>query len=211
MKQGLKRILISLGVLGLLIGGIVWIVVVARKKKGNGGGGNGRQPDSTVARAFLDAHNKYRRMQPNTPPLSWSRDLAAGAKAWGDYLVNHGCAFHHPQTSQNQDQYLNGNSWGQNLSKFYGEPGSPTAAVDGWMAECKYFNWKNPLVGTNGEETGHMTQLLWADTTEVGCAVSTCADGSRIFTCNYSPGGNIIYNGEYSLFRENVHLKKCPF
>jgi len=46
---------------------------------------------------------------------------------------------------------------------------------------------------------GHYTQLVWADTLEIGCAISyyTKTVSSRIWhqiilVCNYGPGGNYL-------------------
>lgn len=54
------------------------------------------------------------------------------------------------------------------------------------------------------EQWGHFTQIVWKDTTHVGCATVMCNGLANIdssmplpFTvCNYSPPGN--YDGEYA-------------
>ena len=45
-------------------------------------------------------------------------------------------------------------------------------------------------------ETGHMTQVVWKDSTEVGCAVAETKwnPGSCIWACNYSNPGNVQGN-----------------
>ena len=33
---------------------------------------------------------------------------------------------------------------------------------------------------------GHATQILWMETTELGCATDTC-DSTTLLVCNYNP------------------------
>lgn len=53
---------------------------------------------------------------------------------------------------------------------------------------------------------GHYTQLIWADSSEIGCALSyyTSDAGGRkwhhiLFACNYGPGGNYIGRPVYKI------------
>lgn len=42
---------------------------------------------------------------------------------------------------------------------------------------------------------GHFTQVVWADSTSVGCAVTTCSldyAGEVIIACNFYPPGNYV-------------------
>ncbi|KAF7234290.1 hypothetical protein EG68_12053 [Paragonimus skrjabini miyazakii] len=58
--------------------------------------------------------------------------------------------------------------------------------------------WLNEQMGytlgayTCASTAGHYTQLVWADTTHVGCAVADCASLSnlQLVVCNYGPAGN---------------------
>ena len=216
------KILLLLLLFGAIAGFVVWLIIASNKGSTNGSPpGPGPypnpspnpQPNSAVAQAFLNQHNKYRTLN-GVNTLTWNDNLASWAQKWGDY-ISQNCEMRHPENQQEADTYLDNDNWGQNLAEYQGNPGSPSAAVDGWMNECTIYNPANPLVGThsiNGNnETGHMTQLLWRGSTEVGCAVSTCPDGSKMYTCNYNPAGNIV-DDTFSYFKANVpNPVKCPF
>lgn len=57
---------------------------------------------------------------------------------------------------------------------------------------------------TNFESWGHFTQVVWQDTSTVGCATQLCASGtifsgakSYFTVCNYANAGNYI--GEFDV------------
>ena len=73
-----------------------------------------------------------------------------------------------------------------------------------WYAELFYFNPKNGRQGRRGNDpVGHLTQLLWPESTKVGCGTAVYAVKqppntvpsvllSSYTVCHYSPQGNII-------------------
>ncbi|KAA3674405.1 uncharacterized protein DEA37_0004897 [Paragonimus westermani] len=52
---------------------------------------------------------------------------------------------------------------------------------------------------TCASTAGHYTQLVWADTTHVGCAVASCTSLSnlQLVVCNYGPSGNRVGEAPY--------------
>jgi hypothetical protein len=64
-----------------------------------------------------------------------------------------------------------------------------------WIDEKAAF--KNGVftdVSTSGqwEDVGHYTQVIWRDTTQVGCALVTVASGEdEVLVCRYLDGGNV--------------------
>ncbi|WKY07491.1 hypothetical protein Q1695_007169 [Nippostrongylus brasiliensis] len=53
---------------------------------------------------------------------------------------------------------------------------------------------------------GHYTQVVWATTGAIGCAVKECPDGN-LAVCNYQPTGNVL---EQEVYEEGDPCSKCP-
>lgn len=67
-------------------------------------------------------------------------------------------------------------------------------AVDGWYNEIKDYDFKSGT-GTPGAMIGHLTQVLWSDSREVGVAYASYErDGwtHYVVVANYYPPGNYI-------------------
>jgi hypothetical protein len=81
---------------------------------------------------------------------------------------------------------------GENLAEGYT---SPVFAIDGWASEEKSYNYAKPAFH---EKTGHFTQLVWQNTTAVGCGAAQCnTNGDKgvqgwLMVCEYSPAGNVV-------------------
>ncbi|MEP2023182.1 CAP domain-containing protein, partial [Reichenbachiella sp.] len=67
--------------------------------------------------------------------------------------------------------------------------------VDSWGAEKQNYDYKKNKCET-GKICGHYTQIVWKNTTEIGCAKTLC-DGSVIWICNYNPPGNFVGQKPY--------------
>lgn len=135
---------------------------------------------------MLNEHN-YWRQQLGIAPLKWSDELAGYALEWAKELKKRGCELEHrPRNGRFSQKY------GENLYYGYkGFHGSPKHATDSWASERKYFNFET--LEWDWRESGHYTQMIWENTTEVGCAKIECTDanGTRvIWVCNYNPAGN---------------------
>jgi len=134
---------------------------------------------------ILDAHSRARAAV-GLPPLTWSSALAAHAQEWTDRLAStRSCGLEH-RSGESSSGY------GENLFGSSG-PYEAAAVVDSWDSEKANFNAAANTCAA-GAVCGHYTQIVWRNTTEVGCAVSACPDGSQVWACNYNPAGN--FNGE---------------
>jgi uncharacterized protein YkwD len=146
------------------------------------------QPVDSVAKRFVDAHNRVR-AQHCAAPLSWSPKLAAAAQTWADSLRAHGCTFGH-----------SGGPYGENLAAGTQGALDPEATVAMWYDEGKQYRFPE---GGFSMQTGHFTQVVWRGTSQVGCGHSSC-NNNDIWVCEYDPPGN--WDGEY---RTNVLPKGC--
>ncbi|HIK32469.1 MAG TPA: SCP-like extracellular [Oscillatoriales cyanobacterium M59_W2019_021] len=135
-----------------------------------------------MSEAILNAHNQYR-AEVDVPPLSWSDALASDAQEWADYLASLGRLQHSENTGQGENLWMG-------TSGFY----SYTDMVEAWGEEQQYFiGGTFPDVSSTGDwsDVGHYTQMVWRETTAVGCGIAT-AEGNNILVCRYSPPGNFM-------------------
>ena len=74
-----------------------------------------------------------------------------------------------------------------------------TKPVDDWYHEINLYNFSDP--GFN-IDTAHFSQIVWKETTKMGCGASVREDGLTYkVVCNYYIAGNMINT---TLFEENV-------
>ena len=125
---------------------------------------------SQLRSAVLNSTNTYRH-QHNASNLVWNDTLAEFAD---DHVGD--CKFAHS----------NG-PYGENLAQGYQDI---TSSIDAWGQERKEYDFDD---GGFAAETGHFTQLVWKNTTSVGCAAEDCGknQGWLVF-CEYWPQGNVM-------------------
>ena len=123
--------------------------------------------------------------------MTWSKELAASAQRWADTLRKNQCAFDHdPDTNH-----------GENLSYFAPVgSGSAERVVTGWYEEVELYDFSNPGFRF---DTGHFTQVVWVDSTELGCGMAECRN-AELWVCRYNPPGN--FGRQY---RRNVLPRSC--
>ncbi|KAI1799015.1 PR-1-like protein [Daldinia bambusicola] len=87
-----------------------------------------------------------------------------------------------------------GGPYGENLALGCADAGD---CVDMWAHEAVQYDFDYPGFT---HETGHFTQLVWRDTTDVGCGAKLCPGNYGWYlVCEYWPRGNIV-----GAFREEV-------
>lgn len=141
-------------------------------------------PQPSNMQGMLETHNAYRR-EVGVPPLQWSDKLAQVASEWATELQRRGCEMKHRSGEWNS-------LYGENLYWSKGMARTPTDVAENWAAEKAFFDYDKANYSTftsKGEVVGHYTQMVWRQTTHVGCAMRKCGN-EEIWVCNYEPSGN---------------------
>uniref|UniRef100_J3LHT5 SCP domain-containing protein n=1 Tax=Oryza brachyantha TaxID=4533 RepID=J3LHT5_ORYBR len=68
-------------------------------------------------------------------------------------------------------------------------PGGEGDAVGG--PEAQHYDYGANACAA-GKECGRYKQMMWRDSTQVGCASVPCASGETLMACHYEPQGNIM-------------------
>jgi uncharacterized protein YkwD len=152
---------------------------------------------STLATELIAAHNKARTSakptpKPALPPLTWSPEAAKVAQAYAAE-----CKFEHNKSR---------GKYGENLAAA-APPGSKTNAevVQDWMSEASDYSYASNKCAP-GKVCGHYTQVVWRNSTQVGCATVICTKNSpfgaefpkwQLWVCDYSPPGNYVGEKPY--------------
>ena len=136
---------------------------------------------------ILIAHN-IERARMGAPELRWNPELAADAEGWARRIAARRALVHSPVDPRDPDPQ------GENL--WMGTRGyyTPEDMVGLWIAEKKHYRpGIFPAVSTTGRwvDIGHYTQVIWASSREVGCALAR-NDEDEFLVCRYAEGGNVI-------------------
>ncbi|WNG40952.1 serine protease [Archangium violaceum] len=186
-----KYRLLALSLSCLAVGATGYGVSEAATKRGTNPG------NTSLATEIVAAHNQARaKVKPTPkqalPPLTWSADAAKVAQAYAAQ-----CKFEH---NKNRGKY------GENLAAA-APPGSKTNAemVQDWVSEGADYSYATNKCAP-GKVCGHYTQVVWRNTTQVGCATVTCTKNSpfgaqfpkwQLWVCNYAPPGNYVGQKPY--------------
>lgn len=126
-------------------------------------------------RDILEQTNKKRALH-SAPALEWDWKLT-------DFAANYAKKF----DCNNVKLIHSDGPYGENLAAGFVGGKDP---VNAWYDEIKDYDYSNPGYS---EATGHFTQLIWKDSSKMGCAKVTCDNVWRQYTiCEYSSRGNIV-------------------
>ncbi|NXI33861.1 GLIP1 protein, partial [Sterrhoptilus dennistouni] len=155
-------------------------------------------PDIEDAKFIEDcvrAHNTFRsKVNPpasNMFRMSWDAALAKTAKAWAKKCIfDHNIYLEMPGKMHPTFPRVGENIWTGTARIF-----SVDAALRSWFNEVSNYKFST---NTCTYVCGHYTQVVWAESYKVGCAVHFCntvenfpglSDAAH-FVCNYGPAGN---------------------
>jgi len=171
---------------------------------------------------ILDKHNELRSKvakgeesgQPKASDmraLVWNSELEAVAQRWADQ-----CTFGHDSNRA----MLDGTSVGQNaymsMSSQISTPEEMMTSMDNAVTA-----WYNEVTDPGfdpadiqpfkfGYGTGHYTQVVWAETSQVGCGWAYYSEGGwqrSLVVCNYAKAGN--YGGQ-TMYQVGEPCSQCP-
>jgi hypothetical protein len=140
---------------------------------------------AALPRTLLDLHNRER-AEVGAAPLAWDASLAAAAAAYGPALAARTGLAHSPAKARRGQ--------GENLWMGTRNRYSIESMFDGWAREQRLFRpGAFPAVSRTGKwsDVAHYTQIIWAGTSRLGCAVHRTPDWDYLI-CRYSPAGNVI-------------------
>ncbi|XP_011868306.1 PREDICTED: protein PRY1-like isoform X7 [Vollenhovia emeryi] len=145
-------------------------------------------PPKEFINVCLDTHNFYRSRH-GVPPLRLSKQLCKTSQDWANILAARGRLEHRANIDYGENLYC---MWSSNPKTIVGgeEP------VNEWYAEESQHQYgKEPTT----LKTGHFTQVIWRDSTELGVGMARNRNGEVYVVCNYNPAGNFLGS-----FTENV-------
>ncbi|KAK9289496.1 hypothetical protein L1049_008386 [Liquidambar formosana] len=134
--------------------------------------------DISMAREFLLAHNKVR-LHSGEAPLQWDRALSRYARRYAKQRAAD-CKMVHSY-----------GPYGENI--FWGgrDHWTPTQVVRSWAREHRHYK-KETNECTKGQICGHYTQIVWKQSSRIGCARIKCKNGGLFALCEYDPPGNWV-------------------
>lgn len=163
-------------------------------------GGDDLSLDGAYSAVMLAYHNIHR-LNHSASALEWDDELAGYAENTAN-----GCVFEHDMKQGNGGYGQNLASWGatsdiDGLKNKAAAGGITNQWYNNEMANWAFYGQENPPADMNIDLYGHFTQVVWKDSTKVGCATVKCPAGTVLSfpswytVCNYNPQGN--FGGRY--------------
>ncbi|KAK9892786.1 hypothetical protein WA026_021977 [Henosepilachna vigintioctopunctata] len=145
----------------------------------------------------------------NMKAISYDLELEYIATCW-----NNVCNQLKHDDCRDTDRFMVGQNiwWGMGMNE-------TSSAVPDWFNEIQYFtdpNWLARFSDSNypndGNQRGHFTQIIWADTQYIGCSrVRFGQSRETQLICNYGPSGNVIGMPIYKMADDASKIAKdCP-
>ncbi len=114
------------------------------------------------------------------PPIVWDKALAASATGWARVLAKAGRIWHDPDNRVTGENIWMGTRGAYTLGEMIGgwsEEKAALPSLDRWLEV-------HPAAS-------HYTQMIWARSTRVGCALAADAR-NEFLVCRYGPPGNTV-------------------
>mgnify|MGYP002627190924 CR=1 FL=1 len=140
-------------------------------------------------RDILKRHNYYRKCH-QSGPLKLTQKLNYYAQQYAETLAARDTMHHSSDTALEK---IHGDWTGENIYYFWDKNFNASIngadIVDSWYDENEAYDYQS---GTSKKEavTGHFTQVVWKESTELGVGVAKSSNSSIYVVANYHPGGN---------------------
>jgi len=128
--------------------------------------------------------------------MTWDDDLARLAQG----LAN-SCHWGHANM-----KLPNGKKVGQNLAYWSNPEASVQSLVQLWIDEKHDYSIPSGVCA-GGKVCGHYTQMVWRETTKVGCGLKKCPGMGAYIVCDYAKPGNWV--GEKAVHLGGSACSKC--
>lgn len=178
---------------------------------------------AAVCKSFRNTHNEYRELintgtvagangnyplaNPELGHLTWNETLAEVAQEYADQ-----CTTGH--NSNRQSQFVE--KGGENVNIGENIAYHSYSNISGKIPEEEVKNniatwweehsvWDYQVFDSNANGAGHFTQIIWANTTEIGCGLAICpnyqAEGFTAYltVCDYKAAGNYFNQYPYQI------------
>ncbi|MEQ9484140.1 CAP family protein [Coleofasciculus sp. F4-SAH-05] len=144
---------------------------------------------STFRSQALSQHNTYRDTH-HSSDMTLSDSLNDSAQNWADYLATNG-VFEHSNSDAGENIYVS-----YTTASSVDAATLANQAVTSWYNEVSDYDYANPGFSS---ETGHFTQVVWKNSTQLGCGeargVKTIQEtqyNAFYVVCQYAPAGNVM-------------------
>ena len=158
-------------------------------------------PQPAAMQGMLEVHNQVR-ASVGVPPLQWSGRMSAYAQAWAEQLARtNNCKMQHRSHADAAELPVGENlywasavMWSDGHNEV--QAVTPAAVAQAWADERADYQYASDTC-TSGKQCGHYTQMVWRDSTEVGCGMTICPNKEQLWVCNYNPRGNWVGEKPY--------------
>ncbi|XP_064398515.1 uncharacterized protein LOC135345091 [Halichondria panicea] len=156
---------------------------------------------------LLEAHNHFRsKVNPiatNMEMMVWNNELATVAQTYAEQ-----CVFEHNTDRVSQQNTFT--SVGENILLSQENPvNNYTGLVGEWQNQGADYDYPMNTCSVSAV-CGAYTQVVWANSNNVGCGVYRCNNSTigLLLVCNYGPAGNFI--GQSPFMTGNQSCSACP-
>lgn len=132
---------------------------------------------------FVNAHN--------TPRAQVFPSFPTGTIIWNTTLANYALNYANSR-AVTCSLAPSAGPYGENMAMGSGPAFTGVVAVGSWAAQISYYDYAANTCAT-GHICTHYTQVVWANSLQLGCARVLCSGGSSnyIVVCSYSAKGNV--------------------